>query len=278
MELYIEYVLMDNIIMNYIILKLLDITLGVKIRKVNKALVCGFGAIFSIFLPYLYFSKIILLGYRILVSITLVLLIKKFKKFKNYLTYYALFMAYTFLIGGVCYGVINLLGIEYTSTNLIMNSFEFPFGLLVLILMLAIKLICSVIKVIKKKLRSANYMYDITLIDSDRMVSTVGFFDTGNNVVFKDNGVNIISIGLFMELYKDIDLTEVMLKKNNIRNLKNINYIDISGIGSGEKYLSFEIDEMRVAGIKYLGARIAVAMKNFGDYDCILHRQFVKGE
>jgi hypothetical protein len=54
-------------------------------------------------------------------------------------------------------------------------------------------------------------------------------------------------------------------------------YIDISGIGETEKYLSFEINSIELGGKEYRNQRIAVAYKNFGDYDCILYKDFVKG-
>ncbi|MGN0960891.1 MAG: sigma-E processing peptidase SpoIIGA [Christensenellales bacterium] len=278
MELYIEYVILDNVVMNYIILKFIDITLGVKISVLNKCLVCILGTIFSIFLPYLYFNKFLLFGYRFLVSIILVMCIKKFKKIKNFLGIYSLFMTYTFLMGGVCFGLINLLGIKYNSTNLIMFSFEFPMGVFILILLLIIKLMCKIIWFIKTKLKNSNFMYDITLIDGESCAKTTGFYDSGNNIIYDDKGVNIISINLFLKLYKNINLTDVMFKKNEISDLKKISYIDIAGIGKKDKYLSFEIDRIIVNGCNYNSPRLVVAMKNFDNYDCILHKQFVKGE
>ena len=280
MEIYIEYVILDNLVMNYIILRLIDVTIGVNVGRINKLLVCCLGTIFSIFLPYLYFNKFLLFGYRFCVSIILVLMIKKFKKIKNFLVYYCLFLAYTFLTGGACFGLINLLGIDYNSSNLIMNSFDFPMGVFALILLIVIKIIFKVVNLIKVKLGVSRYYYNITLIDGESVAKSIGFYDSGNNVVFQDNGVNIISINLFLKLYKNIDITDIMLKnimlkKNEIESLRGISYINISGIGSNEKYLSFVIDNIIVNGCSYKSPRLAVAMKNFNNYDCILHKQYI---
>ena len=44
-----------------------------------------------------------------------------------------------------------------------------------------------------------------------------------------------------------------------------------------EKYLTFLVDGLEVNGEIYQNVRLAVAVKNFGDYDCILHKDFVRG-
>lgn len=272
-----EYVIIDNAVMNYIILRLIDLTLGVKIKKINKSCVCFGGVVFAIFLPFLYFNKLILLFYRILASIILVMCIRKYNRFKDIAKMYLIFLIYTFMLGGVCFGLINILGFNYTATNLIMNSFEFPMGLFVLILLIIIKLLSKLINFMKNKLRNSNFMYEISLIDNEKVVDSIGFYDSGNCITFDNSGVNIISINLFLKLYNEIDIIDVVVKKKNICNLKDVSYIEISGIGNGEKYLSFVIDKMIVNGCNYLRPRIAVAMKNFDNYECILHKEFVGG-
>lgn len=276
-EFYIEYVLLDNILITYFILKLIDITTGICIKNLNKLIVCIMGSVFAIFLPFLSFNKFIIFIYRIFVSIILVLCIRKFKKFKSFAVVYLLFMTYTFLAGGVCFGLINLLGIEYTTSNLIFYSFEFPISIFIIIFLLMLKLIFRLVILFKIKVKKSNYLYNVTLVDGEKTTNTIGFFDTGNNIMVEGCGVNIISISLFLKLYQGIDITQIFLKKEQIDNLKNIKYIHISGIGDGDKYLTFIIDKMKVDELVFENARIAVAMKNFEDYDLILHNQYIRG-
>ena len=80
-ELYIEYVLIDNFVVDYILLKFIEKTLGVKIYRIRFALFLILGVISALFLPYLYFDSGLMFLYRIFVSIILTLCIKKYKNF-----------------------------------------------------------------------------------------------------------------------------------------------------------------------------------------------------
>ena len=277
MDLYIEYVIIDNMVMNYVILKMIDVTMGATIKKFNKVTVCSMGTVFAIFLPYLYFNKLLLFGYRFVVSIILVLCIQRFKKLRLFLGVYFLFVLYTFLLGGVCFGLINIMGFEYSASNLIMSTFEFPMGIFVLILFMLLLMFKRIILYAKNRFRVSNYMYNVTIFDGCNSASIVGFMDSGNNIELDNNGINIISVSTFLKLHKDIDLMDVIQKKKNIKGLQCVDYINIGGIGEEEKYLTFKIDKMEVNGRIFVAPRMVLAMKNFGNYDCILHRQFVEG-
>ena len=57
--------------------------------------------------------------------------------------------------------------------------------------------------------------------------------------------------------------------------LKDVKYLDVGGRGCHENFMSFVIDEMCVEDKVYKSVRVAVAMKNFESFDCILHSEFV---
>lgn len=278
MTLYIEYVILDNLVMDYIILKFLEVSFKEKIRKRNKCLVCVFGVISAIFLPFIRGYQILLFLYKIITLCIMVLFIKKYKKIKNYFLYLAGFISYTFLIGGVCLGLINLLGIQYAMSGILLYNFEFPVSLFILMFSVLLWFVRYIIIAFKKRLKASNYLYNITLFDGGRTIDAVGFFDSGNKVTFDGNGVNIISLNLFLRLYKDFPLERLYLKQNIDYDLKNLNYIDIGGLSAKEKYLSFTIDKVIVEKNIFENVTIAVALKNFDNFDCILHSNLVGGD
>lgn len=276
MEVYIEYVLLDNMSMNWAILKFLDLTSGYKIQAKNKWLVCILGTIFAIFLPYLYFNKYLLFFYRIVVSLILVLCIKKFCGFKQFCGAYVLFILYTFLMGGVCFGLINLLGLNYTMSGVLIYDFEFPLGLLVSMVFGLLCMVYKWVKYARSKLKETNYTYKISISDGGKCVSGLGYLDTGNKVVFNCDGVSIISVNLFLKLYENIELMDVVLGRVDKDSLKGVEYINIAGIGSGSRYLSFVADSINIDGNIVERPRLAVALKNFGDFECILSGNLIK--
>lgn len=278
MQLYIEYVLLDNIVIDYILIRLIEKTTGEYVALRNKIFDPVLGAVLAIFLPFVSKIKGLCFLYKMISSIIVVLCIRRYKNIKKFITYYLLFITYTFLIGGAILWLIQILNIEYSMSGLFMYKFEFPLGIFAIIVLILIKLLYKSIELIKSKLASSNYMYTVAIYDGGKKIKASALFDSGNNVVFENRGVNIISIGMFLMLYNDIDLQLLFDHKINNNLLKGLEFVEIKGIGGGEKYITFVIDSLEVGGVKYPMTRVAVAMKNFGNYDCILHKDFVGGK
>jgi hypothetical protein len=150
-------------------------------------------------------------------------------------------------------------------------------GVFALVFLIVLRTLKNFIMLIKSKLKQASYIYQITICDGEIKEDIVAFYDTGNNIKNGGVGVNIISLNLFLKLHKDIDLHKVLMGKIDNSILKEVKYIDIQGIGKTQKFLSYNVDFFEIEGLKFENARVAVAMKNFGEYDCILHKDFLRG-
>ena len=277
MSVYIEYVLIDNIVMDYIILRLIELTVGIKFNRLNKVFVCIIGSLFALFMPIILDYKIILLLYKILSSIIMVLCIKKYKKLKSFFVYYLMFFAYTFFVGGVCLGVIQLLGIEYTMSSVVMYEFEFPFGVFGVILVVILRVMGRVVGAIKSKINSGNFVRNIRLSEGDKSVQTYALVDTGNKVNYNGKGVSIISINAFLKLFKGVDIASVLSGRIDGDKVRSLEYINIGGIGVSQKYLSFIIDYIEIDGKRYNSPRLALSWKDIGEYDVVLHSEFMGG-
>jgi hypothetical protein len=129
---------------------------------------------------------------------------------------------------------------------------------------------------LRKQLKISNYLYNIKLVDGENEACGVGFLDSGNNIEV-DGGVNIISLNMFLKLHKEISIDKFLLKKVPNNYLKDSKYITITGLAGGEKYLSFVVDMMFIESTMVENVRVAVALKNFEKFDCVLHKSFVGG-
>ncbi|MBQ7351673.1 MAG: sigma-E processing peptidase SpoIIGA [Clostridia bacterium] len=275
MEIIIEYVILDNYVMNYLIIRMIESTIGRKIQSIRKHLLCVFGVIFAILLPFLSNYNFLMITYKVLVSVILVLFLKKYKSIKDYILYYFLFVTYTFLLGGGCLAIIYFLNIEYTASSIILYSLDFPLGGFVLLLGLLVKLLFVSIKIIKNKFKTSCYKYEVLLNDDGWSCKCTALFDSGNGVMCDGQCVSIMSIGLFMKLYKQVDITKFLLQKENLDFLRGVKYVDISSVGETKKHLSFVIEKMYVSGQCFENARVALVMKNFDEFDLILHRDLI---
>lgn len=276
MAIYIEYVIIDNVVMDYIIISFMELTLGRKFGRWNKVLLLILASISALVLPVLIEYKLLAFLYKIITSIILTLCIQRYKKLKQFLLNYLMFFAYTAFVGGVCLALIQLLGIEYTMSSVVMYNFDFPVGVFGLLLLFVVRIMNKVIRVSKDKIRQCNCMHKIKLVDMGNCVQGYGFLDTGNNIKYNGGGVSIISIDLFLKLYKNIKIQDVLMCKTDNLNLKGCECIYIRGIGNMEKYLSFVLDYIEVDNIRIDNPRLAITLKSFSEYDVILSNEFLR--
>lgn len=270
MTLYIEYILLDNLIMDFVILKLIENTYKFKFKKLCKVMSCVAGTLSSFLLPYLYDQILILNIYRFSIAIIMVLLLRKYKNFKQYITYLILFITYTFLLGGVSFGIIAMLKIDYTMSGVLFYSFEFPVSVFVLLIYFVVSFINKILKKTSKDFSLSKYLYSIKLFSNNSFVECVAFYDSGNRLQINGKGVNIISVDIFLKLFKNISLNKLLLRDIRGLGLRNAKYIEIEGLNKNGSYLSFCLEKMSVEGVEYKDVFIAVALKNFNKFDCIL--------
>ena len=267
MTIYIEYLLIDNFVIDYVIIMVMEFILKKKFNKFRVIIVSLIGAISAIFLPIIN-SKILLFLYKVLFSLLMVVMLKKYDKFKQYCVHIILFYFSTFLMGGIMIGLMNLLGIEYRMTNVAMYQLDVPIGIVVILLLLTLALVKIICKVVVSKFKLSKSLYDVTIFCNNERMKIMGYLDTGNHLTYDGGGVIVISISTFLKLKSGLIMC-------GIEGLSNIKYIDVGGIGNSEKFMSFVVDKIIVADKEFGDVRIAVATKNFDNFDCILHSQYV---
>ena len=133
MEVYVEYVMLDNLIINCIIIVLVEELLGDKYNRFNLWLSVIFGTVMAIVFPLLKIRNLYLIFLKILVGIIMVLILKKYATFRRFLTTCIVLFIMTFLMGGVCYGINQILGLKTSVRQLIIGGFEFPISIFVLV-------------------------------------------------------------------------------------------------------------------------------------------------
>lgn len=270
MELYIEYVIMDNLLIDFCLLRLLGATFKEKFSKWAYACSLSVGVLGAVILPFLYRYKVLSFVYRVMLCLLMVLLIKKPRTFRMYCRYVFVFAGYTFLLGGTIVAVLNALQIEYTISGVMCYSLELPMSVLLGIMLFSLWVIKKVIQCIISGMKNGKFLVDIIIQDGDNVVGAKGYLDSGNLVEVDGNFVSIISLDTFLKLHKEVGLARMLYGKVNDEKLRSIKYINIDGVSKGKEYLSFVVDNLAIGGSEYKDQRVAVAYKNFGEFDCIL--------
>ena len=100
MEIYIEYVLIDNLVINYLILLLVKKTMKLKTNKLKMILSSLLGAVVAIILPLFDLPGLISVIVKIALGVIMLLTLTRFYKFKEFVFSFLLFLGYTlFLVG-----------------------------------------------------------------------------------------------------------------------------------------------------------------------------------
>lgn len=278
MVLYIEYVILDNMVVNYLLLRLIGTTIKCKLQALRKILASAIGTLFAVFLPYILHIKWLILIYKFICALLMVLFIKKYKTIRNYFWCLGLLFFYTFLFGGFLIATLSLLGIEYNMTGILLYRFEIPISVFLIMLYIIYLIVKKIILVFSKQLRTNNFIRAITLIDDDKIVNGVGYFDSGNMICKSGHAVNIISSELFFKLYRSYPIEKLLLNSIEQSMLKDASYIEINSLSKGQKYLSFRIDKLVIESAEYDNVYMAVAFRKFENFDCIINSKFVGGK
>lgn len=275
MVLYIEYVIMDNLIIDYILLGLLGFTFKENFKKRSKIFSSLIGTISAIFLPYLIKYKILITLYKIMTAMLMILVLKKHKSYAKYFIYLLIFVVYTLLFGGIGIAILNIFDINYSINGLLLYSCEFPVSVFIVIFGLGGWLFKKIIISINQQIKLNNYLYHIRIIDKGNDIEGVGFYDSGNTIVRDGRAVNIISMDLFLKLHKEYSIEKLIFRNIDNSILTNASYIDIGSISSATKYLTFTIDKMIINNFEHENVDVAVALKNFNNFDCIINSNFL---
>ena len=260
MTVYIEYVIINNVIIDYLMLKATFVLTGNPIHK-RRLFLCAFlGGIVAMVYPALEVNQIILTLVKIASGLLIVLLASEYKGVKSFYVNAVIFFFYTFLTGGVIIGVFNLFGIEYQT--------EFTVASIVIPVYLVLRFCGEVVKYFFQRKTVASLIYRVEVSHNKQTLATKGFLDTGNSLF--DNGEPVI-------------LCDKKLAKRLIgENLVKIKFkkIEISTATGSRQNLAFKLDKLilYIADKAHIFENVTVCIShlNFNGYELILHPDLIK--
>lgn len=280
MEVYIEYVVLDNLIINYVLLRLVNFSLKLNAKKSLCVLSAVIGTIASVLFPFLNFNialnNLILFILKLLLGLVMVLIIKKPKSLTCLITTFFLFLTYTFVLGGMCFGLIYMLNLKTTFSGVLINGFEIPISLFLLLGLCYLKILFGLIKIVKHKCNYSKFYYDVKLCVNNKHTLVTGFLDSGNQINVLNSGIVVINYKTLIKLYPNLNLQKLIVGNLKECGLKNAQLINITNSGGNTKMLTFTLDELQIVGennkvINLKNQVVGLAKTNFnGKFDCLL--------
>ncbi|MBQ3158141.1 MAG: sigma-E processing peptidase SpoIIGA, partial [Clostridia bacterium] len=100
MNIYIEYIIIDNLIINSLILLCVKNTMKLKVRGWRLLLSASIGTAVAVLLPLFNISQLMQLPLKIVLGVIMVLVLSSYLKFKEFAISFVLFILYTILLAG----------------------------------------------------------------------------------------------------------------------------------------------------------------------------------
>lgn len=263
MTVYIEYVLIDNFLIDYLLLKATFSTTGISVRKGRLFLCAIFGAVTAIVYPLFENFYILQTVFKIFSGLLIVLIAVKFSSVKSYVINALIFFLYTFLMGGAIIGLYNLLNIPYQT--------EISVGFMVIPVYLLITGMERVIKYLYRRREIMKLTVKVELEFSNKKVALNGFYDTGNGVYDGDNPVIFCTKKTFTEIVGD-NLLRAKLKK-----------ICIFTVNGDTENFAVSLDKIKIYNKDepniYNNVTLCATKNSVGDgYDVILHPALMESD
>ena len=269
MQIVVEYVLLENFLINLIILKTVSMILREKGRLFFLS--AFFGACLTVAMPAIYLSSVGWFLVELGQAILCVCISFRFKKIKKFLQIFCTYFAAAFLYGGACYFFEGLFGIRSLLAILCV----------IVVMFFMIKFVA---KLHARKKAVDNFCFDVEIEASGNKGKWRAFLDSGNMLFdpITDKPVSLINFRVFSALFKEVDLEDILRHTDKLKNLKHAHYINFNTLGSDNKILVFQVDKLCLEGQVLEKPTLGLCLKNFDDAfgsDIILHNNmFVSKE
>jgi stage II sporulation protein GA (sporulation sigma-E factor processing peptidase) len=266
MIIYIEQVLIDNMVVNYFLLWFCSALLGQEKSKARLVFASFVGTAFAFVFPLFELSQYISIFLKISLGALIILTAFKYKNLRQFVTNFVTFVIATFLLGGVVLGlIVNLFSDFQMQGNSLSYTSSIPIGVFLLFGFLLFKVFYDLVLYVQSKGSLASMSFDLLVHYKNNIIKIKAFLDTGNLLVDSKTKLPIIVVNF--SAFKDILAleTEDFLLGNY--NIKNSRYQKIETANKQGKMLLFEVDKVVINNQKLNrtipNAVLGLSMVNF---------------
>ena len=282
MSVYVEYVVIDNLIINFLLLKMVSMCLKQNSNYFRLIIASVFGTTIAVVLPLFNLSMVFQILIKFALGIIMVLLAYKVKSFKTFAISLILFISFTFLMGGACVALIIIMGGSIASNYSSMGyDAALPLGVMLAIISCYAWLIKVVVVHFYRRRDCLKFMAKVKLELNGKTAIFNGFIDSGNRIFDNKTGLPVIIVS--KHALKDIlpqDFINKMEenKTNPSRVLKNAHFIQYSTLsGTARPMLVFKPNclEYYYDG-KIINSKVMVGVADYtfsdsAKYEALLH-------
>ena len=265
-----EYALLQNAIIDYFLLFLSASTIHIHPKKIRIMLASLIGACFSLIFPYLN-SPFVINLFKVALACAMVIVCLGQTTFKKVCFCLLSLCAYTYGFGGLVYA----LGGEQVANGYALPGYVMWLmcgGIVIFFILAGIWT-----KMLAKRQKKKQFYFDATFVCGGKRYTTLAYLDSGNNLTDNDNTPVVIITPKVMTNICDISLERLFKKDFDGLGLKDLHYINLDTVSSGQKIMVFKIDrlEIRQDGKKQVLNDVSCGLcyKTFANYTALLNCQ-----
>ncbi|HEY8443257.1 MAG TPA: sigma-E processing peptidase SpoIIGA [Clostridia bacterium] len=230
MEVYIEYVILDNFFITLAILIITSKCLHIELSWQRGLIASSFGTLCAVLIPIIRAHNILLILLKITSGALICLVVPKKLTFKKYLSFFATFLGVTVFLGGLSVAVIYMLTEDLSSAFRVNYFKDFPIGVIIAVLVLAVffGVRFFVFNFRVKNLRP--FLRKMEIFYQGKSISLNGLIDSGNNLYDPDSNLPVVVVNKRTIFNLLSDEAVISLAKGGLKNAKTISYGTASNI------------------------------------------------
>lgn len=190
MEVYIEYAIIDNLIMDYVLLKSAARLTKSKESFFRLSMGALVGCVVAVILPVFNLNDGVLFFIKILLGMLICLIGCNFKSVFHYFRFFNVFLLLTFAVGGAIIGILTLMGIDY-STEGVRSAGVLPVGVNILCAYACCYFVKKAIDRTQKRIERG-YCCDVIIDVGEKRVKINGFIDSGNMLIDAKSALPVV--------------------------------------------------------------------------------------
>lgn len=280
MEVYIEYVVIDNLVINTLILLCVKSTLRLKSKWYQILLSACLGTVVACVLPLLNLANIYQILIKILLGLIMVLILARYLKFKEYLFSFLLFIGYTVLLGGACLATLMLFGTSLEALSAGGYDSSLPLGIIFLIVSMYVYIVIIATRYLSRKRNLIPFLREVMLVMGEKTFKFHAFIDSGNKLIDSKTGLPVVIVSLkgLEKYFTKQQIENLILQNGKESGFKGVHTTAFSTLsGDAKKMIVFEADKLVIISKdkEYTTNRfiVGVTYRKFNDavnYDMLL--------
>lgn len=262
MTVYWEYVVIDNMTINSLLLCAAVYTLRLKCNSLRIGFAASIGTFITFVLTVVQIDTFLGVVVKVLTGVLMTFAAAKTQNFRQQILLFLLFAAYTFILGGMIIAFFGFFAVQYTDLVTLNYLLDVPIGLIIL----GITGFCVLIAILINSLRSVKqtdrFLFDIEFFYCGKWLKLKGFLDSGNTLV--DNMTNLpvcfIQDKNLCKIIKEHIASGVVNKQNVVSDLHYVEFLTFAGKGKATVFRGkLKINQKVVDTAIALGGQVKAA-------------------